>query len=282
MRSLPLKVATITVFALLSFAANSVLCRLALAEQSIDPASFTLVRLASGAVVLTLILGVFQRKGSWRFGNWTSAALLFGYAAAFSLAYVGLSAGTGALLLFGSVQATMILSAVRAQQHPKPTEWLGLALALAGLIYLVLPGIAAPPPLSAALMVSSGVAWGFYSLRGRSVADPTAATAGNFLLAVPFALALSVVFIGEASLTGNGIALAMTSGALTSGLGYVLWYSALPTLGATRAAVVQLLVPILAALSGIAVLDEHLTPRLAVAATLSLAGVCLAIFAKRR
>lgn len=282
MRSLPLKVATITVFALLSFAANSVLCRLALAEQSIDPASFTLVRLASGAVVLTLILGVFQRKDSWRFGNWTSAALLFGYAAAFSLSYVGLSAGTGALLLFGSVQATMILSAIRAEQKPKPTEWLGLAIALSGLVYLVLPGIAAPPLLSATLMILAGVAWGFYSLRGRAATNPTAATAGNFLFAVPFSICLSAVFSRESNLTGYGITLAATSGALTSGLGYVLWYTVLPTLGATRAAVVQLLVPLLAALSGIAVLDEHLTPRLAVAATLSLAGVCLAIFAKRR
>lgn len=272
----------LTAFALLAFAANSVLCRQALATGQIEPAAFTLIRLTSGAICLALLILVRRREALAQARKWFSAFLLFAYAAAFSFAYVKLTAGTGALILFSSVQATMIIAAIRAEQHPKPTEWLGLGLALAGLIYLVLPGIAAPPLFQAALMACAGIAWGLYSLMGRTVADPAAATAGNFLRSVPFAVALAAPSLQNLKLTNAGIVLAVVSGAVTSGLGYVLWYSVVPSLGATRAAIVQLLVPIVAAFGGIVFLNEVLTPRLLVAAALSLAGVSLAIFFRQK
>lgn len=270
----------ITALALASFAANSVLCRLALAGDAIDPATFTLVRILSGAIVLAaLALAVSHRKGSPRAerGDLVSGAMLFGYAAAFSFAYVGLTAGAGALILFGSVQATMLVGASVSGQAPTPRQWLGLTLALGGLAYLVFPGLSAPPFVPALLMAIAGIAWGIYSLRGRRVLDPLRATAGNFLKASPLAIALALSFISSRHFSAMGLLLAAISGGITSGLGYALWYTALPQIGATRAAIVQLLVPVVTAIAGILLLGEALTARLATASSVIILGVAIAV-----
>jgi drug/metabolite transporter (DMT)-like permease len=268
----------LTVLALTAFAANSILCRLALASHEIDPASFTVIRLSSGALVLALIIAVREHSGPLKHGNWLSALMLFAYAVAFSFAYLGLTAGTGALILFGSVQATMLIVAITTGQNPTVLQWVGLALALGGLLYLVSPGLAAPPVDKALLMAVAGVAWGFYTLLGRGVADPVGATGGNFVRAVPFALL--PIFAYEIKVSEPAVWWAVLSGAVTSGIGYVIWYAALPGLGATRAAVVQLLVPIIAAAGGVLLLGEVLTTRILIAAALTISGVALAVFAK--
>ncbi|UCF48504.1 MAG: DMT family transporter, partial [Myxococcales bacterium] len=215
-----------------------------------------------------------QRAGSWR-----SGVALFVYAIAFSLAYVSLETGMGALILFGSVQATMIGAGLWRGERPQLREWVGLVTAMAGLIYLVLPGMAAPDPLGAVLMIASGVGWGVYSLRGKKPAAPVAATAGNFASTLPFAMLAVTIAWGTLHATPRGVALAVTSGAVTSGLGYVIWYLALRGLTATRAAIVQLAVPVIAAAGGIVVLAEEPTVRLAVASVLILGGVGGAILA---
>lgn len=266
----------LTFAALCAFAANSVFCRLALAEGSIDPATFTLVRIGSGALVLWLIVLVGKRH-SLSSGNWLSASMLFAYAIFFSLAYVGLAAGTGALLLFGSVQATMLLSSIAGGHRLTQSQCLGLAIALGGLGYLVAPGVSAPPLGAAVLMVAAGVSWGIYSLRGRAISDPVGATAGNFVRALPMALIAGLAWLSSAHAATTGIALAAVSGALTSALGYVAWYAVLPWLGAARAALLQLGVPILAALGGVAFLGESLTTRIVIATVATLAGVGFAI-----
>jgi drug/metabolite transporter (DMT)-like permease len=264
----------LTVVTLVAFAANSVLCRLALGERSVDAASFTTIRLVSGAVVLALL----ARAGGHRLaGSWRSAVMLFLYAAAFSFAYLTLAAGTGALLLFGAVQLTMILSALVQGERPRAGEWAGLGIALAGLVWLVLPGLAAPSPVGAALMILAGVGWGFYSLLGRRASDPLADTAGNFVRAVPLGLAVSVVAAPALHLTPRGVGVAVASGALASGLGYVVWYAALRRLTATRAATVQLAVPAIAAAGGVLFLGETLTGRLVAASVLVLGGIGLAV-----
>jgi len=266
--------------ALGSFAANSLLCRMALRGGEIDPATFTAVRLLSGALMLALVM---TRRRSiperwWKAGSWFSGSMLWLYAAAFSFAYIGLSAGTGALLLFGSVQATMIGVGLFRADQPKPTEWLGLIIGFAGLAWLVLPGLAAPPLSSAALMVLAGAAWGVYSLRGKaSIADPVAATAGNFLRSAPMGVLLALPFLARAHPTSRGVLLALCSGAVTSGLGYVAWYAALKHLTGPRAAIVQLSVPVLAAAGGIVFLGETLTSRLVVSAFLVIGGVAMAL-----
>ncbi len=276
-------VAPATLFALVAFASNSILCRLALASSRIDPATFTTVRVASGAAMLALIASLRRARApeDTRAG-WVSAAFLFVYAIAFSFSYVSLSAGTGALILFGCVQTTMLGAALRAGERPRAIEWLGVATAIAGLVYLVLPGLAAPSPAGAALMAAAGVAWGLYSLRGRGSRDPLADTARNFLCAVPFTLAVSLAALSRAHASRDGVLLAAASGAISSGIGYVIWYAALRGLSATRAATVQLSVPVIAALGGIAFLGEHLTTRLVVAATLILGGVGVTLAARRR
>jgi len=273
-----------TVFALVAFASNSILCRLALRTGRIDPASFTLVRIASGAMMLAAIAILGRRRGGQRRtrAGWTSALFLYLYAIAFSFSYLSLSAGTGALILFGCVQTTMLVAALRAGERPRRAEWLGLVVAVAGLFYLVLPGLAAPSPVGAALMATAGVAWGFYSLRGRGSHDPLADTARNFLCALPFALATSLALFARVHATRHGVLLAVASGALSSGIGYVIWYAALRGLSATRAATVQLSVPIIAAYGGIVFLGEILTTRLVVAAAMILGGVGLALAARRR
>jgi len=270
------RVLLLTVLSMLAFAANSILCRLALKGASIDAATFTTIRLAAGAVVLYLLIRIRGNRISVE-GNWRSAAALFTYAAAFSLAYVSLPAGTGALLLFGAVQATMIFAGLRNGEMLSIVQTAGLAVAVAGLIGLVLPGIAAPPLFGSILMVCAGIAWGLYSLRGRGVTDPASATAGNFMRAMPFALLVSAASLPWAHCDPRGALLATMSGGAASGLGYVLWYAALPGLTATRAAVVQLSVPVIAAISGIMFLDESISVRLAVASLATLGGIALVI-----
>ena len=277
----------LAVVALLCFAANSILARLALRSGQIDAASFTAIRLAAGALALWLLLRA--RGGGLRpvsghgsqvtgsRGRWIAALLLFLYAAPFSFAYLQLSAGTGALILFGAVQLTMIGAGLRGGERPHWREWLGLGVALAGLVYLNLPGLSAPAPLGAALMALAGVAWGLYSLRGRSAVAPLAETARSFVLATPFGLLLAALGASQAHLSGAGIACAAASGALASGGGYAVWYSVLPRLSATRAGTMQLAVPVLAALAGVLLLGERLTPRLVIAAIAILGGVGFAL-----
>lgn len=280
-----LRLAFFTLLTMLAFAGNSVLCRMALQHTTIDAATFTSIRLVSGAVVLGLIVR-FARAGRTGAGNWWSALALFVYAAGFSLAYASLSAATGALLLFGSVQATMIGRGIWQGERLARLQWLGLVLALAGLVGLMLPGLAAPPLLGAALMVLAGAAWGVYSLRGKGAGDPTRVTAGNFWRAAVMALTLSAVMHASAlvnvSWDAAGVSYALASGALTSGLGYAVWYSVLPALKATQAATIQLSVPALAALGGVVLLREVMNEQLALAALATLGGTALVIWGNRR
>lgn len=279
-----LRTAFLTLVTMIAFAGNSVLCRMALKHTTIDAATFTSIRLMSGAVVLWLIVR-FARAGRTGAGNWWSALALFVYAAGFSLAYISLSAATGALLLFGSVQATMIGRGIAQGERLARWQWLGLVLALAGLVGLMLPGLAAPPLLGAALMVLAGAAWGVYSLRGKGAGDPTRVTAGNFWRAAVLALALSAVMQASAFLSATwdaeGLAYAVASGAVTSGLGYALWYSVLPALKATQAATIQLSVPVIAALGGVALLGEVMTEQFVLASVATLGGIALVIWGKR-
>jgi drug/metabolite transporter (DMT)-like permease len=270
----------LTVVTLVAFAANSVLCRLALRGPAVDPLTFTALRLASGALVL---LPFLPTRGAPSSSRWSarSALALLAYALGFSLAYVWLDTGTGALLLFGAVQVTMIAAGLRAGERPTPLRVLGIVAAVAGVVALVAPGVTAPEPLGALLMVAAGVAWGVYSLLGRGVQAPKLATARNFLLAAPVALLALPLAPDQLQLSPQGIALAVTSGALTSGLGYVVWYAALRGHSATSAAVVQLAVPVLAAAGGVALLGEEPTTRLVVAGALTLGGVLVAVLARR-
>jgi drug/metabolite transporter (DMT)-like permease len=267
----------LTGVAMLAFAGNSLLCRLALGPRLIDAASFTSVRMISGAVTLALILMMRQRTRARPVANWRSVVALFAYMVMFSFAYLSLSAGTGALILFGAVQLTMFIVAMRQGEHFTLLSWAGLSLAILGLIYLVSPGVTAPDPLGAVLMAIAGIAWGFYSLIGRRAADPLVATAGNFIYAVPLALIVSVLFLRDFSVSPTGLALAIASGAFASGCGYVIWYAALPGLTATRAATVQLSVPVIAAFGGVLLISEALTPRLLVASAATLGGVAIVL-----
>ena len=270
----------LTAMAMLAFAANSLLCRLALQQGGIDPASFASIRLVSGAIALTGIVWLRTERSLPGRPDWLSAAMLFAYVAFFSFAYVTLSAGTGALILFGTVQLTMFSVGLRSGETFGSVAWLGLALAAAGLVYLVAPGVAAPPLFGAVLMAIAGMAWGVYSLRGRRVADPLAATASNFAWATPLTLVMSLPFIANAYADAAGAALAIASGALTSGIGYVIWYAALSKLSAMRAATVQLSVPLIAAFGGVVFLAETITPRLAVATAAILGGIALVLSRK--
>ena len=257
---------------------------MALAPELIDPVAFTAIRLGSGVAVLIPLASLLtERRPEGRAaGSWRSGLALFVYAMAFSLAYVSLETGMGALILFGSVQATMIGAGLLRGERPTPREWLGLAAAMGGLIYLVMPGLAAPDPVGGALMCASGVAWGVYSLRGKGSAAPVATTAGNFTRALPMAALALFIAGGTLHASPGGVALAVTSGAVTSGLGYVIWYVTLRHLTATRAAIVQLAVPVIAALGGIVVLSETPTLRLGVASVMILGGVAAATLARSR
>jgi drug/metabolite transporter (DMT)-like permease len=263
-----------TALALVAFAANSIICRMALGDETIDAASFASIRLASGALVLMLIVGVQGKSpGQKHPGSWASAGMLFLYAVTFSFAYVSLSAGTGALILFGAVQATMILGGLWQGERLRRAEWCGLVIALFGLIYLLLPGWKAPSLSGGILMATAGIAWGVYSLRGRGVSHPIAITADNFLRSVPMVLVVSVVAVSSMTISAKGVILAALSGGVTSGLGYVAWYSALRELTATRAAVAQLLVPVIAATGGVVILSEQVSLRLIVSAIMIIGGV---------
>ena len=264
---------------MIAFAANSVLCRLALKETGIDPASFTTVRLISGAFALALVIRV-RTKAQAGDGNWLSAFALFAYAAAFSFAYVGLSAAAGALLLFGAVQVTMIGYGFWIGERLRLWQWAGVLLAVAGMVGFLLPGLSAPPISAAVLMLIAGIAWGAYSLRGRGSRDPTGVTAGNFLRTIPMALVLVIaMLLTRQNLAWDvaGIGYAIASGAVTSGVGHAIWYAILPALRSTTASIVQLSVPLIAALGGVLVLAEPISARLAVASVAVLGGIALVI-----
>lgn len=276
------RLVSMTTLALIAFAANSLLCRAALADASIDAASFTSIRLIAGAAVLWLIVRIRSGSAAGK-GNWLSALALFAYAAGFSFAYIELSAATGALLLFGAVQSTMIGYGLYRGERLRVPQLGGLLLAIGGLVGLLLPGLSAPPPLASALMLGAGMAWGVYSLRGKGAGDPLQVTAGNFLRAVPIALVLSAAMLGDISLQHwAGVGYAIASGALASGLGYAVWYSALPALKASTAASVQLSVPVIAALGGALLLAEPLSLRLLLASLAILGGIALVILTGQR
>jgi drug/metabolite transporter (DMT)-like permease len=310
----------LTLAAMIAFATNSLLCRAALKQTGIDAATFTFVRIFSGAVALWLFISVRRwltddriaaplaagsktrlrfpspssspkRRGDpfslekttmtvldWKgAGNWPSALALFTYAAAFSFAYVDLSAGTGALLLFGAVQATMILWGLHKGERLDTIQIAGLAVAVTGLVVLVFPGLSAPPLVGSILMLGAGVAWGIYSLRGKGEQSPASVTAGNFVRAVPFSVVVWIFFLPWVHVDPAGVIYAITSGAITSGLGYVIWYRALPGLKAVSAATVQLSVPVLAATGGILLLGESITLRYVLASVAVLGGIALVV-----
>ncbi len=270
----------LTSLAMIAFAGNSLLCRAALKHTGIDAASFTSIRLISGALMLWLV--VRMRGGTTSgSGNWLSALALFVYAALLSYAYASLPTAMGALLLFGAVQATMIAHGIRAGERLLKLQLVGLVLAFAGLVGLLLPGLSAPPLSGSLLMLGSGVAWGVYSLRGKGAGDPTRVTAGNFLRAVPIAAVLSVLMYDQTSLDSAGFWYAVASGALTSGIGYAIWYTALPALQATKAATVQLSVPVIAAAGGTVFLGEPLTLRLVLSSIAILGGIAMVILEKQ-
>lgn len=277
----PLKTLGLSTLAMIAFAANSLLCRIALRGAHIDPASFCALRLLAGAVVLALLL--WRRPhGRAIAGDWPAAACLFAYVACFSFAYLTLAAGTGALILFGAVQLTMLGRGLLKGERYAAMAWTGLALAAGGLAFLLLPGAAAPSTAGALLMTVAGAAWGVYSLRGRGAGDPLAATAGNFIRAVPLGLVPALVLAAHAHADGAGLLLALASGALTSGLGYVIWYAALRGLTALQAGTLQLSVPLIAAGGGVLLLDEALTARLLVAALTILGGIGLVLVAGKQ
>jgi len=268
----------LTTLAMIAFASNSLLNRLALGQDTIDATSYTTVRLISGAVMLFIISSLQRKTNSPKLrGSWVSAAFLFLYAITFSFAYLSLSTGTGALILFGSVQVTMIIVALRSGERPSPFEWAGLILALGGLVYLVFPGLTAPSPLGSALMTVAGISWGFYTLRGRGSQNPLGNTAGNFIYSVPMILVILLFSLKSTQISSIGIMYAILSGALASGVGYAIWYTALRGLTTTRAATVQLSVPIIAAWSGVVFLAENVSVRLFIAGILILGGIALAL-----
>jgi drug/metabolite transporter (DMT)-like permease len=267
--------------ALIGFAGNSLLCRAALGAGAIDAASFTTIRIASGALVLGLLARATAKQKPG--GTWRGALALIAYAVCFSFAYLRLNTGPGALILFCAVQLTMLGLGIRAGERPRVTEWLGLGLALAGLAILTLPGASAPDPIGAILMGAAGVAWGLYTILGRASREPPlVANAGNFLRGVPFALAISAIAFSRLHTTPKGALLAIASGALASGAGYSIWYAALRGLTATRAAIVQLSVPVVAAVGGVLILDELVQGRLLGGGATILAGLALALLTKRK
>jgi len=296
-----LRVFLCTSFALIAFAFNSVLCRLALRGDEADAAGFTAVRLVSGALALVVIVLLVsrpksqksqviserERLGPWNFGlgtiagSWPSAFFLFAYAVCFSFAYLGLTAGTGALILFGSVQMSMVAAAIFKGERPTLLESVGLVIAVGGLVYLVLPGLASPPLTSSLLMAAAGMSWAAYTLRGQSSTDPLADTTGNFVRSLPMAAVVALIYLPNLHLTPNGWLLAILSGAVTSGVGYTIWYSVVKDHTTTRAAVLQLSVPVIAAVIGIAFLGETMTTTLIVASILILGGIGMTIFGKR-
>jgi drug/metabolite transporter (DMT)-like permease len=275
------RVLLVVSLSMLAFAANSLLCRLALRGGRIDPAGFTAIRLLAGALSLALVMGL-RRTGGQGAASWRSGAVLFIYAAAFSFAYVELSAGAGVLVLFGAVQATMIGWALWRGERPRTWQAIGYATALAGLVVLLLPGATTPAPLPTLVMALSGLAWGIYSIRGAAAGDPTATTAGNFRWSLVPTIILTLVAPPVWPIDPLGAALAAGSGAITSGLGYIVWYATMKELSVAQAAVAQVAVPVLVALGGVAFLGEPASLRLVVAALMILGGIIVAISARQR
>jgi len=272
----PLRLTAYTALTMVAFAANSLFCRLALKETSIDAASFTTVRILSAAAMLWLVMR-WRTQSPLKHGSWRSALALFIYAAALSFAYRTIAAGAGALMLFGAVQATMILAGFVAGERMGRLQSIGFVAAMSGLVILVLPGVETPSVLDSLLMLASGIAWGVYSLFGRGVADPVAATCGNFLRAVPLTIALTLTALPGMKLDGHGVLYAVLSGALTSGLGYVMWYTVLRHMRAMTASTVQLSAPVIAALGGVVLLNEMVTPSLVFATLLILGGIAMVL-----
>jgi drug/metabolite transporter (DMT)-like permease len=276
-----MKTIVLTIMALVAFAANSVLCRLALGAGAIDAASFTGVRLLSGSLILMAILWISDsRNTSASRGSWPASLALFLYAIAFSYAYITLDTGTGALILFGAVQITMILLSILSGNRLHATEWIGVGIAFAGFVYLVLPGVSAPSLIGFLLMSVAGIAWGIYTLKGRGSSDPLADTSYNFLRTTPMVLMLAILVLPEAQFSTEGILLAVVSGAITSGIGYTIWYAALGGISTTQAAVVQLSVPVLAALGGVVFSGETITWRMTSSGALILGGILLVVLGR--
>lgn len=276
-----MRIIALTVIAMIAFAANSVLARLAFATAGAEPLSYTGIRLAAGAATLAVLLAL-RRRNVRLGGSWSGVAPLFGYAILFSIAYILLGAGTGALILFASVQIGMLGWAVYRGDRPGLIEWLGFVVAFGGLVYLLSPGVVAPNPLGALLMLVAGLCWAAYTLIGRASTSPLDDTAGNFMRSSP----LAVVMIVAGALT-HGVSLAaviyaIVSGALASGLGYAVWYTALPSLSRTRAAIVQLTVPAIAGAGGVLFIGEALSPRLVIATIAIIGGVALAVISSSR
>ena len=279
---LKIKTTVFTAIALTAFAANSVLCRMALGGEAIDAASFTVIRLIAGAVTMGIIAMIATRKPiSLKDGSWKGAIALFIYAATFSYAYISLDTGTGALILFGAVQLTMIIVAISTGEKLTPKEWAGVFTAFAGFVFLVAPGVSTPSWQGFILMTAGGVAWGAYTLFGKESKTPLADTACNFIRTAPFVIALSIATFSGADLSQQGVILAILSGSLASGVGYAIWYNALKGLTKTQAAVVQLLVPVFAAAGGVLLMSEVIGVRLAVSSSLILGGILLVVMAKR-
>ena len=275
------KTVIFTGLALTAFAANSVLCRLALGREAIDAPSFTIIRLLSGIVILLIIISANQAKTSLPAkGSWLASLMLFVYAITFSFAYITLDTGTGALILFGSVQITMILLSLVSGVRLHLTEWVGMAAAFAGFVYLILPGVTAPSTIGFLLMAIAGIAWGIYTLMGRGSKNPLMDTTYNFIRTIPLVIILVLVSIKTAHYSFEGVLYAALSGGIASGIGYTIWYIALGGLSATQAAVVQLLVPVLAALGGVIFVSEAVTLRLVVSATMILGGIFLVVLGR--
>ena len=272
-----------TAFALIAFASNSVLCRLALGGQAIDASSFTMIRLLSGCIML---LGILKFTGNKRIrpfrGSWKASAMLFLYAVTFSFAYITLDTGTGALILFGAVQMTIIIISVASGDKLQSLEWVGLLTAFTGFVYLVLPGVSKPSLSGFILMSAAGMGWGIYTLIGRGSENPLSDTAWNFTRALPFFIVVAIIvcFTKDIRLSQKGVILAMVSGAITSGIGYAVWYAALRGLSAIQAGVVQLFVPVIAALGGVVFVSEEISLRLIVSAILILGGITLVVLGR--
>jgi drug/metabolite transporter (DMT)-like permease len=279
----PLSTFALTAATMIAFGGNSLLCRAALHGGAIDAMSFTAIRLASATLVVVAIAQARRGEVPGRDGSWSAAIALGGYAIAFSLAYLGLDAGVGALLQFGSAQLTMIIGGLVHGERPSLRQWVGLAVAAAGMVVINAPGLEAPPPGGAALMVAAGVGWGLYSLSGRGARRPIRATAGNFVRCLPFTAAFGAIAIARTGqVTARGAVLAAVSGAVTTGLGYCVWYAVLPSLGAARGAIVQLSVPVIAAAGAIVLLDEPLRRPVAIGGAIILGGLALALWQRRR
>ena len=285
-----LKTALLTSLALVAFAANSILCRLALGTEAIDAAGFTVIRLVTGALVLLLILGIHAKRAQGantalasvteNKGSWFSAVMLFVYATTFSFAYVSMDTGAGALILFGAVQLTMIAMSLIRGHRLFWVEWVGVLLAFGGFVYLVLPGLGTPSLVGFILMSLSGVAWGFYTLKGQGSKDPLRDTTFNFVRTLPLAAVLLLAMMSQLGLSVQGVILAMLSGGIASGVGYTIWYSALRGLSSTQAAVLQLLVPVIAAVGGVIFMDEAITSRLMLSGMMILGGILLVVIGR--